>query len=369
MCYCDDTAFPVVSGGTGLVKKTTDVVSIAFTVFNIYGLSLSFENKKSQAIPLFAGHGSKGARRDLLNMSNCSSFTACGQRCSLSFVEVYKHVGSNFSAANHLKFEVSVKSGYIKSGTRAIARVLKCPHIELRRKINVIQSHLLSGGLYLCGTWSNIPTHSYTKLFHSILYAYRVATNNVFKPATLNNIFNDADLIHEFGLVAPMSMIRASRLQLFARLSWKRPPLLMEILHSMYDFNYGWVADLRHDLFWLSLSGNLPFNCNDLHAAEAFAATGKSFSTIVRKFAISKFANLDIPVSFPKFQEPICAPAQCPECLMDFSSAQRMLAHRSRKHDYISPLHTYVKDVFCPICPPIILFLSAQNQISHYYIS
>ncbi len=65
---------------------------------------------------------------------------------------------------------------------------------------------------------------------------------------------------------------------------------------------------------------------------------------------MSKFVNLDVPLNFPKFREPIEIPAQCPECFQDISSSQRMLAHRSRKHDYINPIHAYVNNAFCPIC-------------------
>ena len=101
-----------------------------------------------------------------------------------------------------------------------------------------------------------IPQNVYGRLFHSIMYAYRIATHSKFDVERVDSMLSDADLIHEFSLVSPSCMIRACRLTLFARLILKAPKHIHDIVHSMYRFDIGWIHALKEDLLWLSLLAN-----------------------------------------------------------------------------------------------------------------
>ena len=361
--YCDDTAFPVVGAADEIVGKTCRVVSLAFLTFAVYGLALSFENKKSEVVPMFVGPNSNKARRDLAEVDNIKVFECCGRFHHLRFVDSYKHVGGNFSVANDLKLEVVSKAGYIRSSVKSLRRVLCCPHVPLRRKLTCIQAHLLAGGLYISGTWSHIPNLAYNKLFHSILYAYRMATNNLYNPVNVQRIFSDSDLVSEFNLIAPMSMIRSNRITLFHRIIVKGPPLLNNLIIFMQDVNYGWIDCIKSDLSWLSLSGDLSGDSRSLSQMADSIRAGFPLSRVVKKFAISSFANIIVPNSLPQFAEPIQHPCQCADCDKHFSSYQRMMVHRSRKHDYLDPINCYVSSNHCPIC--MLYFHSRVRVLNH----
>ncbi len=114
----------------------------------------------------------------------------------------------------------------------------------------MVKSHLLGGGLYQCGTWGHIPHNVYGRLFHSIMYAYRIATHNKCDAERVDSMFSDADLIQEYSLVSPSCMIRACRLTLFARLILKAPIHILELIRNMYQYDIGWIHALMVELIW-----------------------------------------------------------------------------------------------------------------------
>ncbi len=199
------------------------MVTVVATVLMSFGLQLSFSNGRAEVVLYLVGPMSRTVRRELSLLDNSVSFHIFDKMYVLNFVDSYKHLGSQFSVSCDLKMEVVSKAGYIKSGLKAIAPVLKHPKVDLKRKVIMISSHLLAGGLHHCGAWGRLPYNVYVKLFHAILHAYRMATHNVYDPAKIQDIFSDRDLIQEFGFVAPASLIRCSRLLLFNRLVRKAP--------------------------------------------------------------------------------------------------------------------------------------------------
>ncbi len=154
--YCDDTAVPVISDALGLVDKASLVTEVAVTVFMSFGLHVSFDNGKTEAVAYFCGFGSTIAQRALAAVGSCSMFSFLGVSYTLNFVKSYKHLGSHFSVSNELRLEIVSKAGYIKSGIGAITPILKHPKVELKKKLTMVKSHLLGGGLYQCGTWGYI---------------------------------------------------------------------------------------------------------------------------------------------------------------------------------------------------------------------
>ncbi len=58
-------------------------------------------------------------------------------------------------------------------------------------------------------------------------------------------MFSDADLISEYDLVSPMSIIRYSRISLFARIAGKSPLCLVNLLKTVWDYDFGWISALR----------------------------------------------------------------------------------------------------------------------------
>ena len=62
--YCDDAVVLVVSSSSSLVDKCVDVVYVACCVFSSDGLSLNFDNNKTNVMTRFVGRGIVAARRE-----------------------------------------------------------------------------------------------------------------------------------------------------------------------------------------------------------------------------------------------------------------------------------------------------------------
>ena len=82
--------------------------------------------------------------------------------------------------------------------------------------------------------------------------------------------------------------------------------------------------------------GSPPPGLNQLF--EDLAQGGYKFIKRVRKYAASKFANLDVPVSTPSLLPSLLLPSSCPDCSKVFVSYQRMSLHRKVAHGYLDPV-------------------------------
>jgi len=163
-------------------------------------------------------------------------------------------------------------------------------------------------------------------------------------------ILSDEAVIRNYGLVTPMSMVRINRLLLFARLCHKSPPIVVSLLKSIIPHNFGWIKELRSDLFWLHLSGKLPFDHHDLLAAMSCAGSSNMFANLVRSFGSSAAANVDIPSNFPSLRSPISSPQRCPDCQVVFMSVQKLSVHRNRKHGFVDPINCHISGTVCTVC-------------------
>ncbi len=145
----------------------------------------------------------------------------------------------------------------------------------------------------------------YGKNHSAVAQVYRIATKNVFDPAAVNSMFSDADLISEYGLVSPMSIIRYSRLSLFARIAGKSPLCLVDLLKTVWGDCFGWVQALRSDFKWLYYSGLLISPAEDISSHfDAIAVDYRSFVRSVRRYSLTKFANFDVPSIVPEVSPP-----------------------------------------------------------------
>ena len=155
----------------------------------------------------------------------------------------------------------------------------------------------------MSGTWTSLPKVPFQRLHHNIISIYRTATGCSFSYARLTSMFTDEDMIHEYNLITPLSMIRANRLCLFHRMRLKKPAILLPIFEVLASINVGWPSTIRSDMSWLASSGSvaMPHSLVDFHPQS-------DFSKQVKKFSASRFANLDLPKKFPLFGYPINLP-------------------------------------------------------------
>ncbi len=159
---------------------------------------------------------------------------------------------------------------------------------------------MFSGGFFQCATWVPLSAQLYYDIHHAVFYIYRIATKLVLAPSKINNMFSDSDLIYEYGLVSPYSMMRSARLSLFARVAMKSPKCIVDLFDVMLRLDFGWLGALRVDLAWFACSGLLSVSPGDLPSVfQLVASSPKYFVTAGRSYSVSRFANFDVPTVYP----------------------------------------------------------------------
>ncbi len=107
-------------------------------------------------------------------------------------------------------------------------------------------------------------------------------------------------------VVSPMSIIRYSRISLFARIAGKSPVCLVNLLKTVWNSDLGWIHALRNDIKWLSDSGLLISLPDDIPSVyHSIAVDYRVFIRSVRRYSLTKFANLCVPCSIPSVAPPI----------------------------------------------------------------
>ena len=154
--------------------------------------------------------------------------------------------------------------------------------------------------------------------------------------------------------MSPMSMLRYARLSLFARVAMKSPPALVGLLSVMWELQEGWVSGVRSDLHWLSFSGCLPcsLGCVSGVFESLSGSAGGLFVKRVRRYAASRFANFDVPVSVQSLAPPIFLPCNCTMFGEVFAFYQRVRVHMQRVHSdsFYDTVGFLVYSVHCPVC-------------------
>ena len=162
----------------------------------------------------------------------------------------------------------------------------------------------------------------------------------------------------------PMSIIRYSRISLFARIAGKSPTCLVSLLKTVWGDNFGWVQALRSDIKWLSYSGLLMSPPEDISSVyDSISVDYRSCIRSVRRYSLTKFANFDVPSSIPSVAPPIYFSSYCLDCGKSFSSYQRLALHRKIKHGARDPVDCLIDSVHCPVC--MIYFHNRIRVLNH----
>jgi len=374
--FVDDVAMPIISEAKNLTAKIGAVADCAYGVFSSFGMALNFNPGKSEATVGLFGHDSRQARKHLFLAGNKIPISA-GNFKSLNVVKCYQHVGTLSTISCDPREEVTKRIGIMRSDSRALCkRIMKVPSVPLKKKITVMQSFILTRGIFQCGTWPSISDVQYKRLHAAILKIYRDATGNSYKRDTLNptgcdfdvtTMFNDDDVIYKYGFICPRTMLRLSRLSLFLRIIIKGPPLLLELIlaQDTSGFKKGWVCSLRDDLVWLTSCEHFADGIDrDLAQwVEFLSQSPGPFLKKIKSFCKTPFANICTQWATSRVLEEYSRPVNCYLCGKESMSLQAHSVHLARSHGIKSKFRMYVDGPTCRIC--LVNFGSRERCLNH----
>ena len=203
----------------------------------------------------------------------------------------------------------------------------------------------MSSGAYNAATWSNIDSTSLRKFHAAVIHTYRHATDSKYNPFSSDSFINDNDLIHEYSLISPMTIIRSARLSLFGRIAHKQPTHITTLLQHALDEEtpFGWAAEIKSDMFWLAQSGHTKPPYTQLNACFNYAAASpRSFLSGVRRYSLSPFANFDVVFMHHSLQPCLGDNMVCDICDKSFPSIQKCNLHKFNVHGIKDPIRLYI---------------------------
>ena len=144
-------------------------------------------------------------------------------------VSFYKHLGTRTSPDNNMSEEVAFRTGVMRSEAGRLKKhVFHSRSLTFSRKLWVMKAYVLSKGTFNCGTWPSLSLTQYKQFHYSIVSMYRDITGQFYSYRHFPvSMFSDDELIHEYGLMCPATILRRAKLLLFYRIVFKNVPVLI----------------------------------------------------------------------------------------------------------------------------------------------
>jgi hypothetical protein len=239
-----------------------------------------------------------------------------------------------------------VRSTVIKSeATRMKSRILSNRAVNKSRKIAFVQAYIWSKGMFQCGSWPNLQVACYKRIHAAIMFVYRIVLGY-----ETSITMNDDDVINELGVLCPLTLIRARRLCLLARVCPKDS--IAHICHETAGIDRSWANACSSDLHWL---GQFPKfgTWKGFSLLQWFAdirADPKGFKKQVMTVCVMPFANIVSQWATTKALAHLGSTYQCHLCEKVFVSKQSMCLHKFKKHGVKRVERLYIVGSRCPIC-------------------
>lgn len=367
--FVDDVVVPIVCGATHLSAKVSKVCSVAISIFTMFGVSINFSAGKTEVSICARGPGSKAVMRKITLDGNIIQIVHNHGSAKLLVVSSYRHVGTVFSADGRPDHDVAVKCGTMRHECSRINRFLFSQSgISVERKIQVLQTYILSKRLFQSSTWPALSPNAYRRLHNTVVNIYRNICAQVhFKASEGIDVLSNDDLINDFGLMIPYSIVRLNRIMLMCRIVRKQPPGLLDLIESTAHVAGSWAHTVRSDLEWCctnpKLEGCSNFSFREWSEHIRNSSPSSRFPRIVRFFLKSSVANISVAWKNNQVVKPLVSHIMCDQCPKSFCSEQSLALHRFNVHGVKNAIRWYVDGVHCPVC--LKLFWSRERVVNH----
>ena len=255
----------------------------------------------------------------------------------------------------NMNHEVRIRCGAASTDAHSLRKVFRNTDLSVRKRTNIVESHIFSKGLFQCCTWSDLSNASYTKIHKLAMYCYRLIAG---QDHHMNMVLStphhsDKDILASLGASPPELMLVQARIMLFTRVCVKAPSFYITILLYTQNSKTSWIAQLKRDLIWIS-SQRAFSECQTWDIQEwvsRIRSQPRQFRLSFKKLfkssaAATSFVSLRVGHSHAQvFDE-----WPCQICGTVFSSKQACAVHAYRKHGIKSNIRLYVTTTHCLCC-------------------
>jgi hypothetical protein len=178
-------------------------------------------------------------------------------------------------------------------------------------------------------------------------------------------VVSDMDLLFEYELMCPETIIRVARISLFIRLIIKAPSVLINLVRDIGTLRVSWTTKVLEDLQWLCIC---PFfdKCREFSFqqwADFLSTNSKSARRELKKFSVLRIANIPKGSGISTVVASV-AEHECEVCDCKFDTFQKLCLHRFKVHGFKNIWRLYVADhIHCPVCLKI--FWNRERLLNH----
>ena len=256
----------------------------------------------------------------------------------------------------------------INTQVKRLRRHVLCnSSIQLATKKTVIQSYVLSTGLFQAGAWPELPKSQYTRLHHAIMGAYRMASAaNWSATAPQVDMKSDQQVIQDHDFIAPAVMLRLLRLCLFVRVLQKAPPYLLHLIALTDVSATSWISVVRKDLEWLTREASFA-DCVDWTLSQWSEAIVARPNFYYKKrfcdFCNSPEANALLNWAKKAQVRDFGVAHSCAICSRNFHARQALAVHNLKMHGLKRKERLLVATTHCTIC--MTEFWTRERVVAH----
>ena len=301
---------------------------------------------KTAFLPKIAGKGSAAVRRSIVDMG--SHILVVGARAVdpvyLKIGTRYTHMGRCIMASLSQLPELTARHASTRPYVDRLSySFFKKTNVEVKKKLDVAASLLLSKELYCAGAMPLLAAKERTKLHANVMSVYRRAcSEGYFDDPNAEWCLSDLELLKVYNLRAPMTVVRFARLRMSVRLLLRAPlELIVLVFHAGND-TQSWLFALRDDLKWMALcQKDASFSL--LEWCVFARANPKGARNLVRKVCSSAGAqSLTVAENKPKLMAMIGS-FTC-YCGQAFKSKAALDGHRGTFHRELHPVQHYAHE-------------------------
>ena len=169
-------------------------------------------------------------------------------------INKYVHLGVSTSATCAHAHEFAKRKASCMAAMGPIAkRCFGHECVPLEKKIEITRSLLFSRLMYGAGGWHTL-TEAETKTFTSAtMHVWRRVTESTYQHRINQHKLplSDAEVIREYNLMLPMTMLKLLRLNLFITVAAGSNSTLKAVVFAARSAQKSWLVAVRQDFQWL----------------------------------------------------------------------------------------------------------------------
>ena len=376
LSWVDDLAIPVaVTDPAMLIPVVQEVIRVLHDTFRTHGMTMNFEEGKSETVIMYRGAGAAKLRTALFDTERQPKIIVStpSHILSMRVVATYRHLGARFMMDADIDYEIKLRMSMARQAFEELKRPLFLNHnIPLKGRLQLYNSLVVSRLMYGSAIWADVPRTAQLQLDSVVIdHQRRMAGIGFWNGAEMT----DDELRHHLE-VSPFRVTWAcDRLIYLQHVAQHAAPFHKTGLLLEFATSKGWLWEVATDIAWMSTLVELPFEFdfpnlqwqNIWDVLSTCTRWKASVRRAERKHVLQERIARDVQyyhglivqelVHFgldvwkgDDLADPEAPKFGCAHCDCSFRTKQACAAHAYQKHKIMSDERPYIQSTNCPGC-------------------